>query len=234
MKPRYALPLLRSVLHDVRRDVRGVSAIEFAFIAPILIVLYMGMAEVTSALMAARKASHAVSAVGDLVAQQQAMTTSTMANIFQGADDIMTPFPTTGLLPMRAFSVSVRSDNSVQVDWACVPAGQSDPSLTLLSLNQIVISSSGALTAVKGLSSSQEQSIQSVLADPTTGQPSQGASVIVAQGNYTFNSLVGSFSNVIASFQSPVPMTFSNTYYFKPRQTSVVGWSGATSGQCNG
>ncbi len=38
-----------------RRDQRGVSAVEFAFIAPVLILFYFGLAEYTQALMAQRK-----------------------------------------------------------------------------------------------------------------------------------------------------------------------------------
>lgn len=224
-------PATRPFLKSILRDVRGVSAIEFAFIAPILIVLYFGMAEVTSALMAARKSSHAVSTVGNLVAQTPQLSTSTMANMFQGADDVMTPYPTSGaLLKLRAFSVSVRSDNSMKVDWACVPNGQSDQTLTLLTVNQTIVSSSGAPAAVTGLSSSQVTAIQTLL----TGSSMVGQSVVVSQGIYTFNSVVTSFLNSIASYIAPATMTFSNTSYFKPRQSAIVGTPGTLSNQCSG
>ena len=39
------------------RDRRGVAAVEFAFVAPVLILIYMGLAEVTMALMAERRGS---------------------------------------------------------------------------------------------------------------------------------------------------------------------------------
>jgi Flp pilus assembly protein TadG len=37
------------------RDRRGVSAVEFALIAPVLMIFYFGMAELTEAMMAQRR-----------------------------------------------------------------------------------------------------------------------------------------------------------------------------------
>ena len=47
------------------RDPRGVSAVEFALIAPLLILMYCGMAELSLAMMAQRRLSNIASAIGD-------------------------------------------------------------------------------------------------------------------------------------------------------------------------
>jgi Flp pilus assembly protein TadG len=44
--------MVMSFLNRWRRDRRGVSAVEFAFIAPVLILFYFGVAELCSALLA--------------------------------------------------------------------------------------------------------------------------------------------------------------------------------------
>ena len=52
-----------------RSDRRGVAAVEFALVAPVLIAAYLGMAELTLGLMTARQTSHLAATVGDLAAQ---------------------------------------------------------------------------------------------------------------------------------------------------------------------
>jgi Flp pilus assembly protein TadG len=56
------------------RDRRGVSAVEFALIAPVLVIFYCGMAELTQAMMAQRRVSNIASSIGDVVAQNAQLT----------------------------------------------------------------------------------------------------------------------------------------------------------------
>jgi Flp pilus assembly protein TadG len=99
------------------RDQRGVSAVEFALIAPALIAFYFGFAETTQAMMAKRRASHVASTIGDLVAQQQTMDSATMTDLFTIGATVLAPFPTTSL-KMRVTSVSADAANKVTVDWS--------------------------------------------------------------------------------------------------------------------
>lgn len=59
----------KSVIHRFNLDTGGVAAIEFAFIAPIMIAMYFGLAETASAISVDRKVSHATNVAGDLAAQ---------------------------------------------------------------------------------------------------------------------------------------------------------------------
>lgn len=98
-----------SALARFWRDRRGVSAVEFALIAPVLIVLYCGLAEMTQAMMAERRLSNIASAIGDLVAQGTQTGPTKMADIFTIGSTIMAPFPATNL---KMCVVSVVSDAS--------------------------------------------------------------------------------------------------------------------------
>ena len=99
-------------------DRRGVSAIEFALIAPLLITFYLGMAETTQAMMAKRKASHVASAIGDLIAQDQSVTNAEMTDTWTIGNALLAPFPTSGLLKMRVTSVTANSAGVAKVDWS--------------------------------------------------------------------------------------------------------------------
>jgi Flp pilus assembly protein TadG len=105
-------------LRRFARDRRGVSAIEFAMIAPLLITFYLGMAETTQAMMAKRKASHVASAIGDLVAQDQSLTNAEMADTWTIGNALLSPYPTTGRLKMRVTSVTANASGVAKVDWS--------------------------------------------------------------------------------------------------------------------
>lgn len=89
------------------RDRRGVSAVEFALIAPLLIVFYFGMAELTEAMMAQRRLSHLTSSIGDIVARYQKFTDAQRDDVFGAGQIMMSPFPVTTL---RMCVVSITSD----------------------------------------------------------------------------------------------------------------------------
>ena len=64
------------------RDRRGAAAVEFAFIAPVLIIMYCGLAELSQAMMAQRRASNVASTIGDLVAQSTQTGPTMIGDIF--------------------------------------------------------------------------------------------------------------------------------------------------------
>ena len=104
-------------LKHLIKDRRGAAAVEFAFIAPVMILMYYGLAELTQGMMADRRASHVASAIGDLVAQDTMINTSEMNDIFNVGKAIIAPFPTTGL-SMRVTSIRKDSSGAIQVMWS--------------------------------------------------------------------------------------------------------------------
>ena len=100
----------------------GVAAIEFAFIAPILIFFYLGMAETCQLIMAQRRVSHTAAALADLITQDTEIETGEMLEIFEAGCTIMDPFPAEnmpGKLRMRVTSVEHDTTSGKQeVDWS--------------------------------------------------------------------------------------------------------------------
>lgn len=99
------------------RDRRGVSAVEFALIAPVLIVMYCGLAEMTQAMMAQRRLSNIASSIGDLVAQSTQTGPTRLGDVFTIGNMIMAPFPTTGL-KMCVMSVTSDASGKDTVAWS--------------------------------------------------------------------------------------------------------------------
>jgi Flp pilus assembly protein TadG len=104
------------------RDRRGISAVEFALIAPILILLYVGVVEIGNALTVYRRTSTVAATAADLTAQVKKITGPEIQDIFSASTGILDPFPTT---PLRIVLSSVVADNNNngKVAWSCANKG---------------------------------------------------------------------------------------------------------------
>ena len=113
----------------LRGDRRGVSAVEFALIAPALIACYFGLAEMCGALLAERKTGHIASAIGDLVAQATTIHDSDMTDIWTVANTLMTPM-STATLNLRVTSIIADANDKTTVAWTN-SQGNWSPALTI-------------------------------------------------------------------------------------------------------
>jgi len=101
------------------RDHRGVAAIEFALVAPILICAYLGMAEVTLGLMASRQTSHLAATVGDLASQSDNLTAANLTDLWTIGASMLQPFSTGTALKIRLSEVYMDPNTSkATVQWS--------------------------------------------------------------------------------------------------------------------
>lgn len=98
-------------------DRRGVSAIEFAFILPVMLLLFLGAVEMSQALTVNRRVVAVASSAADLTAQVKSVTCPEIADIFSAATSIMAPFPATGVRIVLT-SVIANAQNQTTVDWS--------------------------------------------------------------------------------------------------------------------
>lgn len=106
----------RGLFSRLGNDDRGVSAVEFAMLAPVLIAFYFGMAEFCQGFMAQKRMGHVSAMVADLVAQEETVATATLDDVFEIGGLIMKPFPTAAL-KQRVSSVT-RTAGVAKVDWS--------------------------------------------------------------------------------------------------------------------
>ena len=107
----------RGLFARLGRDERGVSAVEFAMLAPVLIAFYFGMAEFCQGYMAQKRMGHVTSMVADLVAQEETVAIANLDDIFDLGGLIMKPFNASGL-KQRVSSVTRNAAGEVKVDWS--------------------------------------------------------------------------------------------------------------------
>ena len=109
--------LFRSI-QRLRRDIRGVSALEFALVFPLMITLYFGVIEFSQVINADRRTTSAASAAADLVAQVSLINEEEMRNVFDAASKIMAPYDDEKL-KIVVTAVTVDDDGNATVAWSC-------------------------------------------------------------------------------------------------------------------
>lgn len=121
---RSALSKLRLQLLALRRDRRGVSAVEFAMVLPLMVTIYLGGVEITQGVSINRKVSLTARAVADLVAQKRTggvsgnvITAAEMTDIMNAAKAVLTPYPEANLKVVVS-SVKVDENGVARVDWS--------------------------------------------------------------------------------------------------------------------
>ena len=100
MKP---ISILR-IWHETRRhaadllaDRRGLAAVEFAFILPVMLLMFFGTIEFSSAIAIDRKVTLMARTLSDLTSQATSVADSDPTNFFAASTGIMTPYPTATL-----------------------------------------------------------------------------------------------------------------------------------------
>lgn len=97
----------------------GVAAVEFAFIAPVLLSLYFVTMEVSQAIEVNKKVGRVGSMVADLLTQQQSITKSEVNAILEIGESILQPYNrSSGKITVTAIQISDDDSPDVEVVWS--------------------------------------------------------------------------------------------------------------------
>lgn len=182
----------RRALAPLWRRNDGFAAAEFALLAPVLVLMYLGTVEVTRAVHIDRQFTSATALTAELVAREeelgetQAESEATLEGILDSVEHSMSPYDTTDLR-LAIISVKASSDDETdtKVEWSYSHNGHSAPATC----------SSYTLPA---------------------GFVDKGESVIVVESSYVFNAL---FTAVVPGMSGPMTLTDKSTH--SPRNSCV-------------
>lgn len=104
-------------LLKLARDERGVAALEFALIAPVMIIVFFGVVEAGQAVVAGRRTGHAASALADLATQKPKFTDADVADSFAAAQAMLKPMDPSKLT-LKLTSVTADANKVPKVDWS--------------------------------------------------------------------------------------------------------------------
>jgi Flp pilus assembly protein TadG len=177
----------RRARHFARRlvgDRRGVAAIEFAMIVPIMLVLFFGTVELSSGVAADRKVSLVARTLSDLTSRSISVSDSDLTNFFAAGGAIMTPY----VPPMYNVTKGTitelwidPSTGNARVQWSqgSVPRGQK--TLVTVPADLIVKDSTGNIVPNQYLIFSEV----SYLYTPAVGYVMAKAGVTLTDVSYT-------------------------------------------------
>lgn len=127
------------------RDERGVSAVEFVLIFPLLVTMLAGTVDIGQALTVSRKMNQVVSTLGDMTSQQTAWTTTDIDAIIAGTATIVEPFNKTDL-KIDLTVLDIDAALKAKVAWA---RGYNKTALTKTAASPVTIPTNIAQSGVQ-------------------------------------------------------------------------------------
>lgn len=88
---------LRLSVRRLARDDRGLAAVEFAIIVPLMLVMFFGTVEISSAVAVNRKISMVTQGLADLAGRYKVVTDTDITNFFAIGNAMLTPYDATPL-----------------------------------------------------------------------------------------------------------------------------------------
>lgn len=176
------LGVLLNCVKLLRRDARGMAAVEFAAIVPIILLMLVGTVEVSRAVAMDRRFGLVTTMVADLVAREEKMSSADLTAIYKIVNQVMSPY----------------DSSSLKISVVPVKASPSDASKT-----RVYASTANRPSYNGGLQISKCSSYS--LASSLIAK---GASVIVVEASYTYkpifmNYLFGSSAWTDKAYATP-------------------------------
>jgi Flp pilus assembly protein TadG len=106
-----------SATQRLRGDNSGVSAIEFAFIFPILLLLCLGCIAVVNGVRLQRKVTTIAATMANLVTQNTTVTSANMTTYFGASSLILAPYPTSPIVIVVS-CVAIDANGNATVSWS--------------------------------------------------------------------------------------------------------------------
>ena len=114
-----------ALLYRWKADAKGMAAVEFAFIVPIMAVMFIGSVELSQAIIADRRVTQIASTSADLVAQEPDTISQTkITDIMRAGSFIMAPYSQNPLqIVVREIQTSPTSATVAKQSWTCTYNG---------------------------------------------------------------------------------------------------------------
>jgi Flp pilus assembly protein TadG len=100
------------------QDRRGVSAVEFAMLLPLMITLYLGSVEVSQGVGIDRKVTLASRTVADLSSQVSTIASADMTNILDATTSVIAPY-NASQLRVTVSAVTIDANQVATIKWSC-------------------------------------------------------------------------------------------------------------------
>ena len=114
-------------------DRRGVSAVEFAILLPVMMTLYLGSVEGSQGIAAQRKVTLTAHALADLATQYTDITNADMSNVLAAGSAIIAPYSAANLQEVVS-ELSIDASGQATVVWSDTLGGTALTAGTVVSI----------------------------------------------------------------------------------------------------
>jgi Flp pilus assembly protein TadG len=177
----------------LRRDQRGVAAVEFALLLPVMLTLYIGSVEVSQSLNANRRVVLLARTIADLTTQSPKMTAADVTGVIAAASAVLAPLSTS---PARIRITSVAISGS----------GSPDP--------KVVNPASVCWSFQQGWSAYARGTILDQTQIPPALRSEPGTSLIMAEVEYPYQPVIG--------YVLTGSLTLNERIYMRPRMSTYI------------
>jgi Flp pilus assembly protein TadG len=109
-------------LSQFAKDKRGVSAVEFAMLLPLMLTLYLGGVEVSQGVSIDRKVTLTARTVADLVAQVSTIDTTGVNAALGASSAILAPYPVANA-KITVSVVTIDANGNAKIAWSATKNG---------------------------------------------------------------------------------------------------------------
>jgi Flp pilus assembly protein TadG len=198
----------RLSVRDLIADKSGIAAIEFAMIVPIMLLMFFGTLEFSSAVAVDRKVTLIARTLSDLTSQATSVADTDLTNFFTASISILTPYSPT---PTKATisEIYVDSNKIAKIQWS-----------------KAATIASGATQATLATSARSAGDVVTGLVPPALLV--KQTSLIFSEIRYLYVPTVGYVTNTGLMAQAGVNL--NDVAYSRPRQSACVVYPTPTSG----
>jgi Flp pilus assembly protein TadG len=122
MKTMVSRSRLQHRLARFGKDRRGVSAVEFAMLLPLMVTLYLGSVEISQGVGIDRKVTLVSRTVADLASQVTSIASTDMTNILNASSSVIAPYDATKL-KVTVSEVDIDAGAVAKIKWSCTLNG---------------------------------------------------------------------------------------------------------------
>lgn len=99
-------------------DRRGVAALEFALIAPTLLMMVLGVFEMALRFRAKEETTRYAHQMSDLISREESLTSAELRDLYAASVNLMRPLQTNGgILQLDVASIGFEADGDAVVNW---------------------------------------------------------------------------------------------------------------------
>jgi Flp pilus assembly protein TadG len=99
------------------RDQRGVAAVEFAMLLPLMLTLYLGTVEISQGVGVDRKVTLTARTVADLASQVTSINNTDMTNLLNASSAVIMPYDATKL-KSTVSQVDIDANGNATIKWS--------------------------------------------------------------------------------------------------------------------